>query len=126
MSDEADQKRGSSSGMIGSSSGIIGSSLDHFGVTRSDYHGIIVIIGSSSSMIGSSAGKLWEEERSDSPASDEDSSFWELYRSICDLHIQSESQSNIRKVSKKCEIVIKKTDDDTLTNMIIVIIRAAS
>jgi len=45
ISDDADQKRASSSGIIGST------------------------------------GKLWEEERSESPVSDEDSSFWELYRS---------------------------------------------
>ena len=41
------------------------------------------MIRSLSGMIGSSSGKLWEEERSDSPASDEDSSFWELYRYRC-------------------------------------------
>ena len=63
-------------GIIGSLSGIIRSPLSIIGSP-------LGIIGSSSGILGSSSGKLWEEERSDSPASDEDSSFWELYRYRC-------------------------------------------
>ena len=63
-------------GIIGSLSGIIGSPSSMIGLS-------LGIIGASSGILGSSSGKLWEEERSDSPASDEDSSFWELYRYRC-------------------------------------------
>ena len=42
------------------------------------------------------------------------------------IYTSSQNESNIKKILKECAIVLKVTNDDTLTNMIIVIIRATS